>query len=83
MFGWWCVINMVGRSIRRWLLLSRGVGGDLYAATDRHSGYGSSVWPALREAIEDSDAAALAAAEARYLSVAAELRRGLDALRRP
>ena len=56
---------------------------NLYAATDRHSGYGSSVWPALREAIEDGDAAALAAAEARYLSVAAELRRGLDALRRP
>jgi hypothetical protein len=29
---------------------------NLYAATDRYSGYGTSGWPLLREAIEDATA---------------------------
>ena len=53
---------------------------NLYAATDRHSGYGTSAWPLVREAVEDAradDAASierLRSAAAAYLAIAAELR---------
>lgn len=56
---------------------------NLYAATDRHSGYGSSLWPALREAVEDGDPAAIASASERYLKVAEGLRATLESLAAP
>ncbi len=56
---------------------------NLYAATDRYSGYGSSMWPLMREAIEDDDAAALASAEARYLAIAHALEQALRDLANP
>jgi N-acetylated-alpha-linked acidic dipeptidase len=63
---------------------------NLYAATDRFSGYGTSSWPLLREAIEDATAGsqasdhAVAEAAMRYLSIAAALERGISEIaRRP
>ncbi|RLS92410.1 MAG: M20/M25/M40 family metallo-hydrolase [Planctomycetota bacterium] len=56
---------------------------NLYAATDRYSGYGSSMWPLMREAIEDEDAAALASAASRYLAVAKSLEHALNELANP
>ncbi|MFZ9882579.1 MAG: transferrin receptor-like dimerization domain-containing protein, partial [Phycisphaerales bacterium] len=58
---------------------------NLYAASDRHSGYATSPWPMLREAIEDfqpDDAAAVArvdAAAAAYRAVARSAERLLQA----
>jgi N-acetylated-alpha-linked acidic dipeptidase len=61
---------------------------NLYAATDRYSGYGTSAWPLLREALEDArpgDEASLArvrSAAGAYLAIAAELRATLAPLAR-
>jgi hypothetical protein len=70
-----------GREGRAWFR-------NLYAATDRYSGYGTSAWPLLREALEDArpgDEASLArvrSAAGAYLAIAAELRATLAPLAR-
>ena len=51
---------------------------NLYAATDRHSGYATAPWPLLREAIEDADSAEPTAAEAIGTAVAPYLKRMRD-----
>jgi N-acetylated-alpha-linked acidic dipeptidase len=51
---------------------------NLYAATDRHSGYATAPWPLLREAIEDADSAEPTAAEAVGKAVAPYLKRMRD-----
>ena len=57
---------------------------NLYAATDRYSGYATAPWPLLREAIEDADPArerdvsAVEAAAARYLKRFQDMRLRLE-----
>ena len=62
---------------------------NLYAATDRHSGYATSLWPLLREAIEDArpgdpaSAKAVAAAVKPYLNLAREMKLRITSLAGP
>jgi len=60
---------------------------NLYAATDRFSGYATSAWPRLREAVEDavpgspSAESSLAQAAAPYLKIAQDMQLRLAELR--
>ncbi len=68
--AWRCDNGLVGRPWFR----------NLYASTDRSSGYAASMLPLAAEAIEDRDAEALAAAVGRYERVAEGLRQALDGM---
>ncbi len=68
--AWRCDDGLVGRPWFR----------NLYASTDRSSGYAASMLPLAAEALEDRDAAALEAAVVRYERVAQGLREGLGVL---
>ncbi len=53
---------------------------NLFAATDRYSGYAASMLPLLSEAIEDRDEERLAKAVERYVAIAAVLKKELESL---
>ncbi|MDZ4753457.1 MAG: M28 family peptidase [Phycisphaerae bacterium] len=53
---------------------------NLFAATDRHSGYAPSMLPRIAEAIEDANDVALQNAVARYVRVAKQMQVELEAI---
>jgi N-acetylated-alpha-linked acidic dipeptidase len=77
--------NAALRALRNAWMADEGLPGrpwfrNLYAATDRWSGYAPAMLPLLAEAIEDRDEEALGRGVARYAAIAALLRGPLERL---